>query len=250
MNYGIYISAEGAMAQQTRLEVISNNLANAQTVGFKRDLAIAQARYAEEVQRGTQLSGLGGIDDLGGGVAVDETVTDFAPGPLNTTGIGSDAAIIGDGFFMVRKGGQNMLTRAGNFQLTSAGELINQDGYPVVSEDGEGVVIDPTAGPWSITPEGAVQQGGTKVNLALVQPQSLRDLVKQGDNLYQSLTPPRALLPEERRVAPETLEMSSVKPAYEMLELITSSRSFEANTNMIRTQDQLYGTLLSRVLKA
>lgn len=250
MNYGIYISAEGAMAQQTRLEVISNNLANVQTAGFKRDLAIAQSRYAEEVQRGHQIPGMGGIDDLGGGVSVSETVTDFGAGPINNTGITSDVAALGDAFFMVRRDGQNFLTKAGNFQVTSSGALVTQEGDAVLSDDGEAIVVDPSAGPWQYTPDGGVQQGGNVRNLALVKPLSLGDLVKRGDNLYQPLTPPIALLPAERKVAPEHLEMSSVKPAYEMLEMVTTSRAFEANANMIRTQDQLYGTLLSRVLKA
>lgn len=250
MNYGIYISAEGAMAQQTRLEVISNNLANVQTAGFKRDLAIAQSRYAEEVQRGHQIPGMGGIDDLGGGVMTRETVTDFGPGPLNNTGVGSDVAAIGDAFFVVNRDGRNYLTKAGNFQVTSNGTLVTQEGDAVLAEDGENIVIDPNGGPWQYTADGAVLQAGTRRNLALVKPLSFGDLVKQGDNLYHSLTPPVALSPAERKVAPEHLEMSSVKPAYEMLEMITTSRAFEANANLIRTQDQLYGTLLSRVLKA
>lgn len=250
MNYGIYISAEGAMAQQNRLEVISNNLANAATTAFKRDMAVAQARYCEETERGGDFPGSRGLNDLGGGVKIRETVTEFAQGPMKNTGVGSDLAILGDAFFVVRRNGQNFLTRAGNFQLSPAGELITQDGDPVMAEDGEPIIIDPAGGPWQFTPDGAVQQGPLVRNLALVQPLSHGDLVKQGDNLYAPLAPARPLLPEERRVAPEHLELSSVKPAQEMLDLITTSRAFEANTNLIRTQDQLYGTLLSRVLKA
>ena len=249
MNYGIYISAEGAMAQSTRLEVISNNLANAQTTGFKRDLAIAQARYAEEIKKGGAMPGAKGLDDLGGGVEIRGTVTEFGQGPMKDTGISSDAAILGDGFFLVRRGDQNFLTRAGNFQVSAAGELVTQEGDAVLSEDGGPILIDSEGPPWQLTTSGAVQQGISLTNLALVQPNALSDLTKQGDNLFASSTPPRALLPEERRIAPGTLEMSGVRPAFEMLEMIQTSRAFEANTNLIRTQDQLYGTLLSKVLK-
>ena len=250
MNYGIYISAEGAMTQSTRMEVIANNLANAATVGFKRDLAIAQSRLAEQTQRGLDIPGSRGINDLGGGVEVTQTVTDFAPGPIKNTGGESDLAIPGDGFFMIRRGNQDFLTRAGNFQFSSLGELITQDGDQVLTEDGEPVIIDPTGGQPRFTPDGALQQGTSTRNLALVEPASKGDLVKQGDNLYVSLSAPRALLPEERKVAAGHLEMSGVKAPYEMLEMIQTSRAFEANSNLIRSQDQLYGTLLSKLLKA
>lgn len=250
MNYGIYMSAEGAMAQSTRLEVISNNLANAATAGFKRDLAVAQARYAEEIQRGRDFPGSRGLNDLGGGVMVRDTVTEFGQGPMKNTGVNSDLAIQGDGFFMIRRGGQNLLTRAGSFQLSPVGELITQDGDFVLGDDGEPIIVNPEGGVWNFTPEGALQQGALFRKLALVQPLSPGDLVKQGDNLFAPLAPPRPLEPAERRVAPEHLEMSSVRPAQEMMELIQTSRAFEANTNLIRTQDQLYGTLISRVLKA
>ena len=82
MAYGMYISAEGAMAQSLRLETIANNLANVDTVGFKRDLALCQARLAEEAAMGLAPAGDGSINDVGGGVMVEATVTDFSPGPM------------------------------------------------------------------------------------------------------------------------------------------------------------------------
>ena len=80
MPYGLYISADGAQAQMQRLEVIANNLANGETVGFKRDLGIIQSRYAEAIQQGLSSPGGGSIDDLGGGVRFQETKTDFSTG--------------------------------------------------------------------------------------------------------------------------------------------------------------------------
>ena len=68
MPHGLYISADGAQAQIQRMEVIANNLANVETTGFKRELGIVQARYAEAAQQGLATPGSGSIDDLGGGV--------------------------------------------------------------------------------------------------------------------------------------------------------------------------------------
>ena len=86
MPYGLYISADGARAQIQRLEVIANNLANVETTGFKRDLAIVQSRYAEAAQQGLPRPAPARIDDLGGGVQFQETKTDFSARPLKRTG--------------------------------------------------------------------------------------------------------------------------------------------------------------------
>jgi flagellar basal-body rod protein FlgF len=78
MPYGLYISAEGANVQGRRLEVIANNLANVDTVGFKKDLAVFQARYAEGIKQGLVPPDTGAIENEGGGVMSVETVTDFS----------------------------------------------------------------------------------------------------------------------------------------------------------------------------
>ena len=82
MPYGMYISAEGAKAQATRLETIANNLANVDTPGFKRDVTTFQARFAEAIDQGLDYPGSGSINDLGGGVAVASVLTDHSPGTM------------------------------------------------------------------------------------------------------------------------------------------------------------------------
>jgi flagellar basal-body rod protein FlgF len=249
MAYGLYISAEGALAQQTRLEALSNNLANVNTTGFKRDLALFQARYAEATERGQDYPGSHSINDIGGGVIVRETKTDHSPGPVKRSNIDSDMAIQGDGYFVVKRGGQNLLTRAGNFMFTADGQLTTQDGYPVLSEDGDAVKIDPNL-PWSATSTGAIAQNNAEINLALVRVPSPGDLAKAADNLFAPLSTPKALGREERKVLPGHIEMSDVKPTMEMMDLIETSRVFEANVNMIKNHDQMMGNLVERVLKS
>lgn len=251
MPYGFYLSAEGAHAQTKRLETIANNLANVDTVGFKRELAVFQARYAEAIDQGLSSPGLGSIDDLGGGVMVRQTKTDFSQGQLERTGVPTDLAIDGDGFFLVRKGDEILLTRAGNFRLTAGGELVTQQGYAVLSEGRGPVVINPTAGSWEITPDGSVrQQGGAVVPLAIVRPASLDALEKQGENLFRSPQEPEAMPPGERRVAVGYLERSGVQPTTEMVALIETSRLIEANLNLMKAQDQMIGGLVGRLLRA
>ncbi len=250
MPYGLYISAEGAFAQSKRMEVLANNLANIETPGFKRDLAVVQARYSEETERGLDYPGSKTINDIGGGVVVKQTQTDFSPGPMRRTGTDTDMAISGDGFFVVRKGDQDQLTRAGNFMFNAAGQLITQGGDAVLSDGGSPVTIDPAAGAFRVTPDGGIEQAGVKTMLQIVKPASLGDLAKSGENMFRPLAPTQPVPAEERQVRGGFLEMSAVKPTSEMMELMEASRAFEANANMIRNHDQMLNTLVNRVLKS
>jgi flagellar basal body rod protein FlgG len=228
--------------------VLSNNLANADTPGFKREIAILQARHAEAIERGDVAAGQRGIDDVGGGVQLSETVTDFSTGAVRQTGNKTDLAIDGDGFFLVDKAGAPLLTRAGNFHFSTTGQLQSEHGYPVMSLEGGPIAIDPTL-PWDFTEDGGIAQGGDKLLLALVQPASLGDLVKAGENMFSPLADVEPLPDAQRSVKSGYLEQSGVKPALEMMELIETSRAYEANIRMIQSQDQMFGSLVNRILR-
>ena len=246
MAYGMYISAEGALAQSLRMETIANNLANVDTTGFKQDLASFQARYAEEAASGLAPAGDGVIPDVGGGIMVRESGTDFSPGPMKNTGVDTDLAIRGRGFFLVDNNGEQMLTRAGNLQQTPEGMFVTGDGKPVLSEEGAPIF---SSGPWQFNEDGTIFMPDGAARLALVEPESLGDLVKVGDNLFRSLGPVQPVPNEIRSVARGFLEGSGVNSVSAMVEMIETTRAFEANVNMIRNHDQTFGTLLSRVLK-
>ena len=250
MPYGLYISAEGAQVQSRRMEVIANNIANVDTVGFKRDLAVMQSRYAEAIERGAVSPGAGTINDIGGGVQFRQTVTDFSPGPLRKTGNPTDVALQGDGFFVVRKGQERLLTRAGNFRLTADGDLVTQQGYPVLAEGNSQIRVNPTGGPWEIDASGSVSQGGTRQELQIVKPASLGDLVKSGENLFRPLSEVRPLAPGERSVSGGYLELSAVQPTTEMTTMIETSRMLEANLNVMKSHNEMIQGLIERVLKA
>jgi len=259
MPYGLYISAEGAQAQTRRMDIIANNIANADTVGFKRDLAVMQSRYSEAVERGLVSPGAAGYplasggepaQRVGGGVQFRESVTDFSPGPLRLTGNPTDVALQGDGFFVVRKGQERLLTRAGNFRLKSSGELVTQQGYQVLSEDGSPITIDPTAGAWNIDSSGSINQAGNRQSLQIAKPASLGDLVKVGENLFRPLGNLRSVASSERTVASNYLEMSGVQPTTEMTNMIEISRLIEANINVMKAHNEMLSNLIDRVLKA
>ena len=250
MPYGFYISAEGAQAQSRRLEVIANNLANVSTVGFKRDLGILQAQYAEAVQQGHATPGSGSLADLGGGVRFQQTKTDFSPGPLKRTDAPTDVALNCDGFFQVRKGQETLLTRAGDFRLTASGQLVTQQGYAVLGEGNAPISINPANGPWEINATGEVVQGDNRQSLAIVQPASLGDLAKTGESLFRPLAQTLPVPATQRNVTAGCLELSGVQPTTEMTSMIEASRMLEANVNVLKSQNEMLDGLISRILKA
>jgi flagellar basal body rod protein FlgG len=249
MPYGLYLSAEGARAQAERLEFIANNLANVDTPGFKRDVPSFQARFAEAIQRGQDYPGTKGINDVGGGVKLIGVDTDFSNATLRTTGVDTDMAVNGDGFFQVRgASGETLLTRAGNFLVDVNGRLVTQTGrYSVLDDGGSEIKLDPEL-PWEMARGGIINQAGQGITLGLVRPQSLGDLVKVGDNMFRPLGPVAAVPSEERDIRQGYLEMSGVSSTREMMAMIETSRAFEANSRLIQHQDGMLSQLLSRVL--
>ncbi len=247
MPYGLYLSAAGADVQSRRIEILANNIANVDTTGFKRDIAVIQARDSEAIEQGEDTSGSGTINDTSGGVFLLETMTDFSAGPLKHTGTKTHMAIDGDGFFLVAKGEEQLLTRAGDFARNAVGQLVTQDGFPVLSTQGEPIVLDPTL-PVSVRENGVIVQEGSEFELAMVKPVSLGDLVKVGQNRFRPLADVIPLRADERKVRSGFIESSSVRPIQEMMELIEASRVFEANVSMIESQDEALGALITRVL--
>lgn len=248
MPYGLYLSAAGANAQNHRLEVLSHNLANVNTPGFKPHLAVLKSRHSEAIERGDVPASTGGVDDLGGTVTVQPSLTQFAQGPIRVTGSRTDFAINDDkSFFVVQRGEQQLLTRAGNFHFDGGGRLVTSVGEPVIANGGQPVTIDPML-PFEVMDDGAIYQAGQRQSLMLARPREQGDLSRVGDNLYQPLAEITQVPETERSVVGGSIEESAVKPTGAMMELIEASRVYEANIKMIQNQDQTLGSLISRVL--
>jgi flagellar basal-body rod protein FlgF/flagellar basal-body rod protein FlgG len=250
MYYGLYLSAAGANSQSQKVEVLSNNLANVDTVGFKREIALLEAREAEAIERGQVGRGSRTQNDVGGGMQPLGTSTDFEVGKMRPTGIPTDFALESpDLFFLVQRGEEKVLTRAGNFQLDAQGQLLTQEGDPVLSAEESPIQIDPTL-PWQALPGGRIEQFGDVFDLGLVKPLNSSDLVKVGTNYFQSRSEEVApATAEERRVRSGCLELSGVNPIREMVELIAASRSYETNIRLIQQHDGMTSSLINRMLK-
>ena len=252
MPYGLYLSAAGADVQSQRMEVISNNLANVDTPGFRRDVPIQRSRFAEAVQRGLMSPHAGGLDDIGGTTRLVETATDLGVGAYETTRMPSDLAIRDQPqtFFTVQRGETTFLTRAGDFRFDGAGSLRTSSGETVLGADGTPVTVDPAGGPWRFDPGGVLVQAGRRVPVGLVRVASRADLLKRGENLFEAVGPTTPVEPSTRSVESGVLEKSGVKPVQEMMHLLEASRAHEANIRLVQHQDQAMGSLIGRVLKA
>jgi flagellar basal-body rod protein FlgF len=250
MYYGLYMSAAGAHAQSQKVEVLSNNLANGNTAGFKRELALLEARPSEAIERGLAGRGSGSLNDVGGGTRNYATATDFSPGTMRVTNIQTDMAIEEpDVFFQVQRGDQRLLTRAGNFHLSPDGVLQTEQNDTVLSVDGDPIQLNPLL-PWQLLNGAMVAQGGDGAALGLAQPKNLSVLEKVGENYFRAPGREADAAPSEsRRVRSGYLELSAVNPVEEMVELIAASRAYEANVRVIQQHDTATSELISRLMR-
>ncbi len=250
MIYGLYLSAQGAQAQSSRLDVVANNLANASTTAFKRDLALFQAHAPE--RNPAEGEPPEPLEHATGGVSLAGVVTDFRDGPLVQTGGPLDIALRGPGFFVVSDGTQQFLTRNGQLVRDASGRLVLQDtGHALLNTAGLPIQVPEEAVRLEIVPDGtvvAVNSDGTRSELGridVVMPKSLRELKKVGNSLYRPTGQTVSLSQTGGfQIRQGFLEGSDVQPIREMMELIEASRAFEANLNLIRTQDETLGQLL------
>ena len=252
MLYGLYLSAQGAGAQSTRLDVIANNLANASTNGFKRDLAVFMAHRPHDVEYGAFTQPPGNLNDSTGGVSTADVVTDFSPGPIMPTGGTWDVALAGPGFLRVSNGQQEFLTRAGRLTVNAQGELVTgEHGYRVLGAGGSPISVPAETTDVQIAADGTISAGSAIERapigqLDVVLPQSPADLQKFGQNLYVARGP---LVPAgaEAEVRQGYLEGSGTEPVTEMMHMIEASRALETNINMIKFQDEALGRLLQSI---
>ena len=249
MIYGLYSSATGVLSNSHRQDVIANNLANSETVGFKRDLAVSRAQRTAAAATGLSRHTNQLLEALGGGHRPHLTRTDFAQGELEATGNPLDVAIQGKGYFALRDGSETRLTRDGRFSINSDGYLISATtGREVLDEQlrpiqflGQGKAL--------VATDGTITQNGEVVaRIGVYEVANPARLRKRGEGLFafpQSMQP----TPVDATVRSEFVERANVDPTTEMAALMDTQRQIEANANLIRYQDQTLGRLVNDVGK-
>jgi flagellar basal-body rod protein FlgF len=241
----LYSAASGMLGQQVRQEAVANNIANATTVGYKKSIPALRGFYQIYLDAvGAGLLERGNVP--GGGMLMDATANDFSQGSIHRTGQPLDAAIDGPGFFVVQDtSGSSYYTRNGHFALNENGELVAENGHTV---QGEGGAITATGSNVMITGDGRVLVDGTESGtLRIVTFQDPRALTRVGDTLFAA---PDNAVPElatNVTVVPEALESSNVLLAKEMLDMLVTSRNFEANQRVILSVDRILDRTINDV---
>lgn len=243
MIQGLYSSAAGALAESSRHAVISNNLANVSTPGFKADLALFRARDPESVE-GPFPAYATPMDVIAGGVFIAETRTRHGQGPVRVTDNPFDLAIDGRGYFAVTDGTNTYYTRAGAFTRDSLGRLAMPNGrYYLADASGRELRV-PTHADIQVTRDGTVNVDGSPIaKIVLYDFDDVSLLSKAGSNLYDGAG--ASAFPAFGRVKQGALETSAVSPVAEMANMIMASRSYEANMQMIKMQDQTLADLVT-----
>ncbi|MGO8693643.1 MAG: flagellar basal-body rod protein FlgF [Rectinemataceae bacterium] len=278
---GWYTGASGMTAQQVRLDAISNNLANVDTDGYKRDVAVHKA-FAELLLRrlnddGETLNPFGSADmapvvgKLGTGVETNELYTEFEQGALKQTSSDFDVALDGKGFIAVQTPFGERYTRNGSFILGKEGFLETKEGYPVLGENGP---IQVKANNFKIDKDGNVFINETYQNdpyrlvsreentwdrlrkldtLKVVDFNKDRFLAKQGSSLWRSTEESGDATIISGGGRPQVIqgyvEASNVNPVVEMVQMIEVNRAYEANQKTIQSEDSMLGRLINEVVR-
>jgi flagellar basal-body rod protein FlgG len=253
MNQALWIAKTGLDAQQTRMSVVSNNLANVNTTGFKQDRAVCEDLLYQNVRQSggatsqdTELpTGL----NIGTGVRVVATEKLFTQGGMLQTGNAVDVAINGRGFFQVLMPDGNLAyTRDGTFQKNAEGELVTANGYSIqpsiqIPPDAQSITIG-ADGTVSVQLPGQAQPSnvGNLDTVDFVNPTGLQPI---GENLYRETASSGTANPGTPgqdgfgSLLQGALEGSNVNVVAELVNMIETQRAYDMNSKAISTNDQM-----------
>ena len=247
-------AATGMAAQQTNLDVISNNLANVNTTGYKAERANFQDLMYQTVNvAGLAASGSSAspvTTQLGLGATFSSTTSNFSQGAMNSTGGPLDLAISGNGFFQVlMPDGTTAYTRDGSFSVDANGLLVTSDGYPIdppiTIPQGASAISISNTGTITATVPGNSEAQTITPGLQLTMFSNPAALQRVGQNLYTSnkaAGSPQQGAPGENgsgQIQAGYLEGSNVQVVQEMVNMITAQRAYEITSKAIQTSDDM-----------
>ncbi len=247
---GLYTVASGLGAQQARMDVVTNNIANVSTNGYKQDSVIIKSFPEMLLQEkavdniGRRVARWSPIGFTNQGVAVSGFFTDQSTGIPKQTGRPMDFALTGQVFFSVQVNDKVLYTRDGQFHTDEEGFLVDSRENRVLSESGPIQVGDAefTVGPWG---EITLADGNT-YKLRIVEFEDPQKLVKTGDNYFDAANGVERIA-TNYAVFQGQLEQSNVNLATQMVQLIEIFRSYEAGQKAIQSQDELLAKAINEV---
>lgn len=244
---GLYTAWTGMANEQKRLDIISNNLANAATVGYKKDNVTNQSFdnfLTLKIKDASELYNDRPIGTMNLGVKLGEVYTDYKQGSLRETGNTFDLAIEGKGFFNVSTtdaDGNEVIkfTRDGSFTLNQDGKIVDMNGNSLMGESGE-ITLPANAADIAVDTDGSIYADGVYIDRIITTDfEDYNYLKKQGDSMYTALDGAGAVT-GTASIRQGYTEQSNVNVITEMVDMIAVSRAYEANQKVIQTVD---GTL-------
>lgn len=242
---GLYTAYTGMVNEQHRMDVMTNNLANASTIGFKKEGATSQSFdrvLAYKIKDTSEAANLPKrIGSMSMGVKIGENYVDYSEGPFRETGNTLDLALSERGFFTVEftnKAGETSTkyTRDGNFTMTTDGYLVTQDGDFVLGDNNRRIRLDPNAS-LTIDRMGNIYEDGGLVNtLQITDFEDYNYLERYGENFFDAVDG-ATIIDADTRVYSGYLEMANMSVVTEMVNMITIQRQYESNQKVITTYD-------------
>lgn len=248
MTRGVYTAAAGMLANQAAQDTIAQNLANANTTGYKEDVPRFESFLSEPVSR---LSGADrlSIGTIGSGAGLKDETTNFSEGGMQQSGNPLDVALTGDAALVVQSPQGPRLSRDGSLTLDAQGTLIQTGtGEPVLGDGNQPLTLPAKTKSIVISPQGDLTADGVKIGR--IQMASLSPAVnpvKMGDNQYSvsSLRPASSTA----TIRQGYLESSNVSIVKEMVSMISIMRAYETNQKMLQAEDDTTGKATNEVGK-
>ena len=248
MDPGAYTIVGSALLQQRRLEVLSNNLAQANTVGYKTEIPTFKT-----VSNELSLEEFPLLESVAEQMEWRGTYIDFRQGTVKKTGNNLDVALNGPGFFVVSAPEGERYTRAGNFTLDKDGQIVTKEGWPVLGTGGAAIRVETATlaqGEIVITSDGEVRVGvqlSGKLNVVdFAKPYFLE---RRGSSTYVPINPeaqPQTV--ESPQITQRSLEVSNVSPISEMVNLIEVARLYEIYQKILQSFDEVDATAINEIV--
>jgi flagellar basal-body rod protein FlgF len=244
MDNALYVGLSRQMTLRRELDIVANNIANANTTGFKAEELMVRTEAAKPAKT------LGGTNPVK--FVLDDGVTrDFTQGAMTKTDGDFDLAIEGNGFFKVQTAAGERYTRDGRFTTNPEGVVVTQSGNPVLDEGGGEITVDPLLGPVSIGKDGTMSQGAVRVGkIGVVLADDLAALRKDGDNLYRNTSNTTLQQAPSAIVHQGMLESSNVQSVVQITKLIEVQRAYESMAKMMDNTAELTRSAVERLGKA
>lgn len=252
---GLYTAGAGMMLQMTRQDVVANNLANVNTSGYKKQVAVAQAfpnmlmSRLGEIEKNSQgeyepvpVKLIGG---LGTGAAIEKIYSEFTLGNIRKTDNATDLALNSDGYFAVLTPQGERYTRNGQFKINSEGILTTNQGYPVLDTGDQTITLE---GEFLVDETGNISVNGENIaQLKMVSFDNPQYLQREGDNLLAAQEGEEGVNLESPGILQGYIEDSNVNAVKEMVDMINVVRAYEAMQKVVQAEDETTQVAIDQV---